>query len=566
MATESSEILEPHTSNSSLNHSGRAEIDTSAPFESVKEAADRFGGMGFWKPISHNPSSEHDNEVVDVVKLKEEAAQLERDLIIKESETLHVLKELESTKNIIEELKLKLHNEASEISAALKENPTYTDYYNAVPGKASEEERHETSNRTVQHPDGNNGFLNLCPSSAPGFILLELKQAKLNLTKTTNDLADIRTAVNTYKKRIDEERASLERTRKRLSSNTVYISSLDEELSQTRLELDEARGIESRDFSDIAKQLQHLSSETEQFKKVGQAAKSQVETAISDIEQMKGRIRTAEIRLIAARKTKEAARASERVALAEIKALSKSNCLHFSQQNSENTITLTFEEYSSLIVRVQESEQTCRGRVEDAMVKVDEANVSKAKILKRVEEAMEEVKVSKKALEEALNRAEIANGDKLAVEEALRVWRSEHRRNRRSVQSSTKFKNRRESHSPRPLDVNGLNLASDELKPVSKPTLSIGQILSRKLMLTEEYDNGMMQKENVAMGKRKVSLGQMLSKPSNDPYSGKKCGKENKELPAKRKKFGFARISLLVAKQSKKNKKDLSSSSMCRNA
>ncbi|KAK1678849.1 hypothetical protein QYE76_039697 [Lolium multiflorum] len=261
----------------------------------------------------------------------------------------------------------------------------------------------------------------------------ELEEMKATIENAKTEAKLLRVAATTLRLELDREKASLDSLQQREAMASIAVSSLEAELNRTKKEIELVRSKEENAqeiMVDLPNMLQQAAQEAEDAKVAVHSAEEQLRKAKEETEQTKAGATTASSRLCAVLKEIEASKASERLALATIQALNESKEAS-DIEGSPRGVALPLSEYYALSKKAHEAEDLANEKVREALAQVESAKASETESLDRLTEASKEIGEKKEALETALERAERANEGKLAAEQQLRKWRSDHEQRRK---------------------------------------------------------------------------------------------------------------------------------------
>lgn len=286
----------------------------------------------------------------------------------------------------------------------------------------------------------------------------ELAHANLKIEKATDQVNHLKVASTSLQSQLQKENTQLTEIQDREEKASTAIASIQMELNSvsSQLALLQMKQKEERaKMMDLPRQLEEAAHEADHAKALTQTARQELHKAKDEAQRAKAGAAAMETKLRTVLKEIEAAKASEKLALAAITALEERKDDDEDNEDSESGITLSLEEYYELSKRAHEAEEEAKMRIDAAMSEMEAAKESELKSLNKLEEVSKELSLQKSTLESAVQKAEASTQGKLNVEQELRKRKAEHeeRRTRPSFEATISEPSTLHQRSPRSASV-----------------------------------------------------------------------------------------------------------------
>ncbi|KAG6481342.1 hypothetical protein ZIOFF_057939 [Zingiber officinale] len=406
----------------------RGHIDTAAPFESVKAAINKFGGV-VHREAKTIPAAERQKTIqLEFEKVQEEILEHRKEYEAVEETKAQVVKKLDDAKRYIEELKLSLEkSESSERKA--KEEAEIADV------RLRQQHREIASCASV----ANMGKLEVAKELIDAELAsakeeLELMMRAKRLVSESNEME-----VRTNKELLElAQSAHLEVEEQDFQVEQDKLN-WEKELKRVENELQQFNELQLRQTNELESRLDKVSAALSE-KKAELTSFKELHEARVDIEEAKKRVvdlKATAFSLSAELETKkrflESLREKEGLAIAFVSSLEaeleamETKLEQAMAHDSSDRVTLSIEEYFKLSQKANEAEEMARRRTISAIEQLKEAKESKARRLQELEEANKKILRQKKTLNATLEEIEKTNEAKLNVEQELRRPRGQER-------------------------------------------------------------------------------------------------------------------------------------------
>ena len=174
---------------------------------------------------------------------------------------------------------------------------------------------------------------------------------------------------------------------------------------------------------EIEKEYAAIEKETENARREAEEMKKNAEELMEEAKNARLLTQDAEGKLELALKAVEEAKEAEKKAHGEMKALSERKSIE--DQDSDNKIKISLEEFESLKKKVEESGNIADTTVTDVMARVEAIITSNNEVEEQMEENLKTIEEIKEATSMALRSAEMSEAAEKTLEAQLQRWHKE---------------------------------------------------------------------------------------------------------------------------------------------